>query len=179
MLKPDFVQDSQWKFILRQCIENNCNPYLIVAIGIHETGWGALGWGRKGFILGVGCFSENNADYNFQGFENQIKWAASQLGKFFGLHPTASELQTFASKIWRPGDSDAWASSVYKIFQKTQRQYGQEFPNFIDIPFYATSDLLFLYDKGFLNTPFGSSDFYRTCSLLVRIYKDIYNHLTK
>jgi len=105
VLKPDFVQDSQWKYILRQCIENNCNPYLIVAIGIHETGWGALGWGRKGFILGVGCFSENNADYNFQGFENQIKWAASQLGKFFWFSSYGFRIADICFEdleAWRP-----------------------------------------------------------------------------
>jgi len=173
MLKPDFIQPQEWNTLLKYCIVNNVNPYLITAIGLHETAWGELGWGKQGYILGVGCYNETNADKTLQGFDVQIAWATQALGKFFGLHPSRQELYEFAGKIWKPGNPDAWANSVWNLYEAQLGKYTMDFKDFKDIPDYAREALNYLYSKNFLNTPFGSIDFYRAVTLIFRVFKSI------
>lgn len=171
MLKPDFITAEEWNTLLKYCTAYSVNPYLIIAIGLHETGWGELGWGKQGYILGVGCFNETQADISLQGFNTQISWATQALSKFFGLHPSEQELNEFAAKIWKPGDPAAWAVSVWSIYQKTLGQYAPEFKDFKDIPEWAREALNYLFAKHFLNTPYGSADFYRCMAVIYRVFK--------
>lgn len=172
MNKPEYVTDQQWNKLIRSCIMNNVNPFLIIAIGIHETGWGALGWGQYGYILGVGCFSETTAEPAFRGYDAQIDWATNQIGKFMSLQPTPDQIAQFAQKIWKPGDPTAWASAVYKYFQKSQRTYGSDIEGVKNIPTWARDALLKLFDMKIINNPFGSYDFYRSAEMLYRMMQE-------
>ena len=173
MLKPDFIQPQEWKTLLKYCIVNNVNPYLITAIGLHETGWGTLGWGKEGYILGVGCYSETNADKSLQGFDTQIAWATQAISKFFNLHPLKEEITEFAGKIWKPGDPLAWAQSVWSIYLETLAKYAPDFKDYKDIPEWARNDVLEIFKLGIINNPFGSQDFYRFIAVMNRIYKKL------
>lgn len=175
MFKPDFVLQEEWEYLMRSCIGNGVNPYIVIAIGLHETGWGELGWGKLGYILGVGCFSETKSDPAFQGYDAQITWATNALGKFLDLQPTEEELAEFAGKIWKPGAPEAWAKSVYALFQKMQKQNGVDLQGIKQVPEYAREALDFLFTRNILNTPFGTPDFYRCAEMLYRTIKKFYN----
>lgn len=110
------MPESDWIKVQYYADKYNTEPELIAAIGWHETHWGQLGWGREGFYLGVGAYSETEADYSFQGLDNQLAWAAPRLGKYLDKSVTLERLTWFARNIWKPGAPDAWARSVYEIY---------------------------------------------------------------
>lgn len=178
MIKPDFITSEQWKTILSFSALYNANPILIAAIGLHETGWGKLGWGKEGYILGVGCFSETQADSAMIGFDTQIQWACNALGLFFGIHPSLDELKQFAGKIWKPQAPDLWAKSVFEIFQKLLPHYAPDLKDFDDIPDFARESVNYLLNNNFINNPFGTMDFYRSMTVIHRIYTALKSHIT-
>jgi hypothetical protein len=79
--------------------------------------------------LGVGAYSETRANYAFQGLDNQLNWAAKQLGRYLGKNVTLAALTNFAREIWRPGNPDAWALSVYRIYVSLGGKVGKEGDN--------------------------------------------------
>jgi hypothetical protein len=115
--KPKWMPDKDWCCCICYADRYGTDPYLLAAIGWHETHWGTLGWGRKGFHLGVGCYSETKANPLFQGLHRQLEWAAQQLGKFMGRNITQEKIYEFAKKVWRPGNPLTWATSVWRIYQ--------------------------------------------------------------
>jgi len=56
MAKPKFMSDADWELVKSICLDYGVSPYLIAAIGWHETHWGRLGAGKIGWILGYGYF---------------------------------------------------------------------------------------------------------------------------
>jgi len=126
MGKPAWMSFGDWWKVLYYAKKYKCPAELLAAIGWHETHWGRLGWGRKGFHLGVGCYTETQANYNFQGLDKQLNWAARQLGRFLDNNVTYPALVAFARDIWRPGDPYAWAKSVWQIYLSLGGKPGKE-----------------------------------------------------
>ena len=118
MPRPSWMPVSDWQKVVDYANRYGTVPELLAAIGWHETHWGRLGWGRYGFHLGVGCYSEREANYRFQGLDNQLRWAARQLGRHIGRNVTLPGLISFARNVWRPGNPEAWARSVYRIYRE-------------------------------------------------------------
>ena len=116
MSQPSWMSNTDWATVNYYADNNGIYSELLAAIGWHETHWGRLGWGRSGFHLGVGCYSDANGNYVYQGLENQLAWAAPRLGQYLGLHVTKNNLYNFAREIWRPGNPMAWAAGVYEIY---------------------------------------------------------------
>jgi len=129
MAKPTWMSNSDWAKCVYYANKYGTYPELLAAIGWHETHWGRLGWGRKGFHLGVGAYSETKANYAFQGLDNQLNWAAKQLGRYLDKNVTLAALTNFAREIWRPGNPDAWALSVYRIYVNLGGMVGKEGEN--------------------------------------------------
>ncbi|GAH98946.1 unnamed protein product, partial [marine sediment metagenome] len=73
--RPDFIPSADWTVVVRYCENYNITPYLIAAIGWHETHWGKLGAGRYGWILGYGYFPGSTVKEKYRGLENQLKGA--------------------------------------------------------------------------------------------------------
>jgi len=117
MGKPSWMPTRDWNLCKVYARDYNTYPELLAAIGWHETHWGRLGWGRKGFYLGVGCYSRTRANYNFQGLAKQLYWAAPRLGKYLDKNVTLLGLKNFARNVWKPGNPDAWAISVWRIYK--------------------------------------------------------------
>lgn len=134
MPKPKWMNAADWRKCEEYAQKYGTVPELLAAIGWHETHWGRLGWGKKGFHLGVGCYSETNVNYAFQGLDKQLDWAARRLGAFLGKKVNLYSLTNFAKKVWVPGDPYAWAESVYKIY----KDLGGEVDEGGGIPFLGT-----------------------------------------
>lgn len=171
---PKYITQSEWSDLLERCTLFNVNPYLIAAIGWHETHWGKLGAGRSGYILGVGVLSDTNVQIQFKGLEKQLDWAVPRLGKAFGLHPTATQIVDFAHNVWCPGNPDAWANSTWKILQETLSTYSPGFSTFSDVPNWAREPVAAMLRLRFLTTPFGSDDFYRSVTIIFSVYNDLH-----
>lgn len=120
-MKPAGMPDSQWQTAVNYGSIYGVPPEFLAAIAQHETGFGTLGWGRPSqgeYILGYGAYSDTRADSKYSGADNQFRYAARQIGNFFGGKSyNEGTIQDFARQSWRPGNPDAWASSVNKIFQ--------------------------------------------------------------
>jgi hypothetical protein len=123
------MSNSDWAKCVYYANKYGTYPELLAAIGWHETHWGRLGWGRYGFYLGVGCYSETEANWYFAGLDRQLDWAAKRLGKYLGRNVTLAALTGFAREVWRPGNPDAWARSVYKIYLQLGGAPGKEGEN--------------------------------------------------
>jgi len=126
MGKPSWMSAGYWSRCVSYANKYNTWPELLAAIGWHETHWGRLGWGRKGFILGVGCYSRTRANYAFQGIEAQLTWAAKRLGQYLDRNVTRQGLRSFAREVWKPGNPTAWADSVWKIYLDLGGKAGSE-----------------------------------------------------
>ena len=169
---PDFINVDDWRKVVLYSLENKVNPYLIAAIGWHETQWGKLGWGKQGFILGVGCFSETNADYSYQGLDQQLRWASIEIGRFLPFLVNESMLITFAEKVWRPGNPKQWGKAVFGYWIDLMNRYGSDLFQCIPPFDWAIPYLRDFYLKNYLNTPFGDYNFYRLITILGKILKE-------
>ncbi|GAI12177.1 unnamed protein product, partial [marine sediment metagenome] len=63
----------------KYCTIYNFTPYLIAAIGWHETHWRRLGAGVRGWILGYGYFPGSTVKEKYRGLENQLKGACPMI----------------------------------------------------------------------------------------------------
>lgn len=90
--KPPGMPASDWKVVRSVAGQYKIDPYVLVAIGLHETGWGTLGAGRQGFTLGVGVPDSGNLQSQYQGLQNQLVGAAKILAHY-GVH-TIQDLST-------------------------------------------------------------------------------------
>lgn len=125
--RPEFVPYADWKLVLKYAKENNIDPHLVAAIGWHETHWGKLGAGLKGYILGYGWPNGVHRIKKFEGFENQIKYATRQIARDLGKEVTAKKLDKFAHTSWKPSVPSAWAKSVYRIYTSLEREEDVEY----------------------------------------------------
>ncbi|MGQ9847528.1 MAG: hypothetical protein ACUVQP_08530 [Bacteroidales bacterium] len=170
MNKVDFIPAKDWDIVVLKSIEYSVNPYLIAAIGWHETHWGRLGWGRKGYYLGVGCFSEDNADPSWQGLNRQLDFACPALSNFTLFLPNFNVLLNFAEKVWRPGNPTVWAKAVHSYYVQYLDLFGKDMYSYSPIPEVFRGVMAKLYSKKLINTPYGDLTFYR---LMYFIYMNI------
>lgn len=166
MERPKFIKQKEYDDVVLACVAQGINPFLIFAIGVHETGWGTMGWGKIGYVLGVGCYDEMHSDESLKGFDNQIGWAVKALSEFMGFEMTFQGLFNFAKYVWKPGNPLAWAKGVFSHYIDLVSKYAQDLPGWQEPPEWAVSGLLTLYKEKLLNTPFGSDDFYRTTQIV-------------
>jgi len=117
MGKPVWISLADWQKVNNYAVKYGTIPELLAAIGWHETHWGKLGWGRQGFYLGVGAYSETKANYAYQGLDNQLNWAARKAGQYLGSQITEQRLINFANDVWKPGNRIAWGKSVFSIYK--------------------------------------------------------------
>ena len=66
-----------WRLITHYAKVYNVCPYLLAAIGQHETGWGKLV--DHEFYMGYGAFCDRPWAYEFAGEERQIKEVADMM----------------------------------------------------------------------------------------------------
>lgn len=110
MAGPGGIPDSDWQKVQQYGQKYGVDPYLLVAIGIHETGWGKLGLGRKGLILGVGAY-DSGPVYTWAGLDRQLDQGAKILANH-GVK-TIDDVKAGKAKFWTP--SKGWAESVAKV----------------------------------------------------------------
>jgi len=176
MKRPDFVKQEDWKKLVVTSIKFGIDPYLLVAIGLHETGWGTHGWGTHGYILGVGCFNEKEADPSLKGFNNQIEWAAEHIADFLPFHFFSHSLLLFAQYIWKPGNPSLWALSVWKIYTDLINKWAPEVPLCQAPPGWVRPVLILLFQSDYINTPYGDFDWYRACQLVYNVLMVEHRH---
>ena len=134
MKRPSFIPVDQWKLVESLCSKYGVDPYLIAAIGWHETHWGTLGWGREGYYLGVGAYSKTNANPVYKGLSNQLGWAIPHIADFMAGKLNLPLLILFAQKVWRPGAPEAWANSVFQIWKTLREKYAGGIPKPVQLP---------------------------------------------
>ena len=162
MEKPNIVSKKQYDEVILESLKFGVNPFLIFAIGLHETDWGNKGWGRHGYILGVGCYNEKDSDESLRGFHQQIEWACRAISEFIGFRVTEQALLNFAKYVWKPGNPAVWAADVWSRYVYLVNSYAPELPICQVPPDWVVPALQYLYSEGVVNTPYGDLDFYRT-----------------
>ncbi|GAI79936.1 unnamed protein product [marine sediment metagenome] len=119
--RPDFISEADWSLVEKYCTIYNFTPYLIAAIGWHETHWGRLGAGVRGWILGYGYFPGSTVKEKYRGLENQLKGACPMIAKYFKFPVTQSSCINFAIYHWKPSAPTAWGKSVYSIYSSLEK----------------------------------------------------------
>lgn len=111
------VSAADWTLVRQVAARYKIDPYILVAIGIHETGWGTLGDGRNGNILGVGSY-DSGSTYQYAGLQNQLEGAAKILQRN-GVHTiadiAAGKLAPAGGKVKYASDPN-WSSSVVNVY---------------------------------------------------------------
>lgn len=119
--RPDFINEADWTMVVRYCENYNFTPYLIAAIGWHETHWGRLGAGVRGWILGYGYFPGSTVKEKYRGLENQLKGACPMIARGFKFPVTQSSCINFAINYYKPSVPTAWGKSVYSIYSGLEK----------------------------------------------------------
>jgi len=119
-----------WEIINKYATKYNVDPYLIAAIGAHETRWGKLGAGRKGFHLGYGYPAPGQGDVRFQGLEKQVEMATRKMGRW-GMRPGQVTLERLeignrgflATGIYATDPN--WPAAVFRQYSEIRTQAGE------------------------------------------------------
>jgi len=82
------VSAADWALVQQIASKYKIDPYILVAIGKHETGWGTQGAGRSGYTLGVGVPDSGGKVPRYQGLAAQLEGAAVILNRN-GVHTIA------------------------------------------------------------------------------------------
>lgn len=119
--KPGDVPSDFWSAALRAAKSIGIDPYLIAAIGKHETSYGTQGAGREGYSLGYGYPGPGQGNPKYKdvpgSYDVQITAAAKQIKNYMGNIPvTAISLKDLQDNSWKPGDSN-WANAVWKDYK--------------------------------------------------------------
>lgn len=115
-----------WDLIRETARRENVDPYLIAAIGVHETRWGELGAGRQGFHLGYGFPDSGVGDPRFQGLEAQVRGATWKMGQW-GKRPgtvTLEGLQAGNQGLLPTGiyaTDQNWPNAVFRIYNQLRQ----------------------------------------------------------
>jgi len=122
--RPDFIPAADWAVVTKICRKYDVNPYFIAAIGWHETHWGRLGAGRKGYHLGYGYYPGSPFKLRFKGLKRQVAGACSHIKrKFKAKEITHDTILSYSISAWRAGNPKAWADSVWKIYYNLMKKY--------------------------------------------------------
>jgi hypothetical protein len=107
------VSASDFALVKKVAAQYKIDPYILIAIGQHETGWGTQGDGRNGNILGVGSY-DSGSTYKYAGLQNQLVGAAKILQKN-GVHTiadiAAGKLAPVNGQVKYASDPN-WSASV-------------------------------------------------------------------
>lgn len=135
---PGDVPAEFWKEALKYSKQTGADPYLLAAIGKHETGYGTLGAGRDGFALGYGYYAPGNFNINYMDipgrYDVQLYSAGRQINSFFGSKPvTQDSIKAFMEQSWKPGDQN-WYKGVWSIYESYNKDPALQNhnPGFID-----------------------------------------------
>lgn len=101
------ISAADWALAQKIGKEHGVDPRILVAIGMHETGWGTLGDGRNGNILGYGSF-DSGSSYQWAGLQNQLEGAAGLLAGW-GVHTIAD---VAAGKASHYATDPNWSAGV-------------------------------------------------------------------
>ena len=114
--RPPWVPALDWQTVQGICGADHV-AYLAAAIGQHETGWGALGAGRDGFILGVGVFG-GVQQAQFRGLTNQLDWACPRLRSAFPGPETVTRdaVVAFGRDVYQVPDYTGWGNDVFALY---------------------------------------------------------------
>ncbi len=123
MRKPDFIPTSDWNTVLSICGSYGVDPFLIGAIGWHETHWGKLGAGKIGWILGYGYFPGSTVAEKYKGLLNQVTGACGMISGHLLQPITEVNMISFAVNTWRSSAPESWARSVYSIYVSIKGNY--------------------------------------------------------
>ena len=122
---PVEYQHIPFADIVRVAREFEVCPYLITAIGWHETQWGKLGLGRVGFYTGYGAF-DHDPDERFAELETQIRGPARMMREW-GMRPGKVTLERLRrgnrgefGRIYAR-DPD-WADKVWRHYQRIKQE---------------------------------------------------------
>lgn len=123
MNRPINITQNIWDLINRYADEFNVDPYLVAAIGWHETQWGRLGAGRRGYYTGYGVFGGGRYAQGVSGLENQIRETTDKMAKW-GMRPgvvTFGRLEQgqrgeLPSGIYATDPN--WGRAVFSIYQR-------------------------------------------------------------
>lgn len=113
---PGGISASDWALVQQSAAPYGVDPYLLVAIGIHETGWGTQGDGRPppaghGNVLGVGSFDSGSVS-TWSGLAAQLQEGAKLLNQH-GVH-TIADVQAGKATWWATDSS--WSSQVAAVY---------------------------------------------------------------
>ena len=123
MSKPNFITEADWANVKVICEHWKVDPYLIAAIGWHETNWGREGAGKIGWILGYGYFSGSTVKEKYKGLYKQVDGALAQYHTWMQSPLTLASITNLAVEHWRSGAPEAWARSVYSIYVSLKSDY--------------------------------------------------------
>ena len=143
VVPPDF-----WVEAVKVGKTYGVDPYLLAAIGKHETMYGTAGLGRKGLSMGYGAY-DAGAVFTWQDkpgeFTNQLTAVAKKLAAQFKGDVTEENLTTFGTL--QPGKTlggmpvgyasdKQWGSKVYTTYKHLNNVAGYEkgAANFISDP---------------------------------------------
>lgn len=114
--KPKFIAQPDWDIVINICQPQGFNPYIIAAIGWHETHWGTLGAGLIGWILGYGYFPGSTVKEKYKGLKNQVEAAVAMIQRSGEDMNSLVSWTRFATNYWKPSAPSAWAKSCWNIF---------------------------------------------------------------
>ena len=122
--KPGEVPYAFWFNAIRAGQEYGVDPYLLAAIGKHETGYGTLGAGRQGYALGYG-YGDNTIISKWKdtpgGSINQLRGVAWKIKDQFGSNPISlSSLNSFNKNSWKATDQ-GWGAGVWSAYQNLNK----------------------------------------------------------
>lgn len=114
--QPTYINDTDWSLVKSIGVAHAEEPYLLAAIGWHETHWGTIGAGPGGWYLGYGYYGDPVVAAKYKGLINQLNGAHGMIKTNFKFPVTLASMTDFAVNHWKSSVPPAWAASVYKIF---------------------------------------------------------------
>lgn len=115
---PGGIPPGDWALAQKWGQSYGVDPLLLVAIGMHETGWGTLGDGRPppqghGNVLGVGSFDAGSVS-TWSGLEAQLREGAKILADH-GVH-SIDDVRAGKARWW--ATDPEWAKGVSDAYDK-------------------------------------------------------------
>ena len=108
---------ADWQIVCSITVQFKVDPVLIAAIGWHETQWGRLGAGKRGWYLGYGYYPKSAISEETKGLCHQVYYASKFISRYIKPPYTLNKLTEFAVNHWKPGNPQKWAKDVYNIYQ--------------------------------------------------------------
>jgi len=135
-VRPGDVPADFWAAALNASAATGVDPYLIAAIGDHETQWGRNPDSYPGFSMGYGDYGPgaNNKVWKYADnpgeYTNQTMAAAKQIAGYLGGQSvTEDSLHDFQVNSWKPGDQN-WYKGVWSAYVHLNKEATGGDPNY-------------------------------------------------